>query len=484
MRRVSLALALSLAPFTGLMSSTASADTTPTALSAADSAPMPQGITTFRLENGMDVVVIEDHRAPVVTQMLWYRIGSADEVAGKSGIAHYLEHLMFKGTETVGSGEFSRIVAENGGTDNAFTSYDYTAYFQRIAADRLETVMKMEADRMANLRIGEEDWQAERQVVLEERAQRTDSSPSALFGEERNAAQYLNHPYGRPVIGWRDEIASLTRQDALDWYQAHYAPDNAALIIAGDVTAEAVRELAETYYGPIRPAGHSRDRARPQEPPQRAPRNMVMSDSRVSEPVFYRSILAAERNPGDQREAAVLTLLAELLGGSNQTSVLAQKLMLTGQAVSVGTYYDGQSVDPSSFRLFYMPADGVDTAEAESRLEKALQEYLAQGTDPEHLARVQNSFRIAQVYKLDSAQGRAYEYGQALSVGLTLDDVHEWPALLLSITPEEVDAAARKLLSSTARVDGWLLPAADPANAATGDPTANPATTTGTEIAP
>lgn len=462
MRRVSLALALSLAPLAGFTSGSALADTTPAALPAQDSAPMPEGITTFQLENGMDVVVIEDHRAPVVVQMVWYRIGSADETSGKSGIAHYLEHLMFKGTETVASGEFSRIVAENGGMDNAFTSYDYTAYFQRIAADRLETVMEMEADRMANLRIGEEDWQAERQVVLEERAQRTDSDPSALFGEERNAAQYLNHPYGRPVIGWRDEIASLTRQDALDWYQAHYAPDNAALIVAGDVTPEAVRALAEKYYGPIKPAGHARERLRPQEPIQRATRSMVMRDARVSEPVFYRSILAPERNPGDQREAATLTLLAALLGGSAQTSVLAQKLMLTGQAVSVGTYYDGLSVDPTGFRIFLLPADGLAPADAEAALDQALEEFLDKGTDADHLARLQNSVRIAQIYKLDSAQSRAYDYGEALSVGLGIEDVQEWPELLASITPEEIDAAARKLLSSTATVNGWLLPAPAP----------------------
>ena len=197
-------------------------------------AEMPPGVSHFTLENGMEAVVIEDHRAPVVVQMVWYRIGSADETPGKSGIAHYLEHLMFKGTDKLAAGELSKTVTANGGMDNAFTSYDFTTYFQRIAADRLDLVMGMEADRMANLRIGEDDWQAERQVVLEERAQRTDSDPRALFAEERAAVQYYNHPYGRPVIGWRQEMEGLTRDDALAWYGAHYAPNAAVLVVAGN----------------------------------------------------------------------------------------------------------------------------------------------------------------------------------------------------------------------------------------------------------
>ena len=183
--------------------------------------------------------------------MVWYRIGSADEPPGKSGIAHYLEHLMFKGTEKLEPGELSKTVTANGGMDNAFTSYDYTAYFQRIASDRLPLVMEMEADRMANLRIGEDDWQAERQVVLEERAQRVDSDPGSLFAEERNATLFYNHPYGRPVIGWRAEMEGLTRDDALAWYDNHYSPNEAILILAGEVTPEKARELAEKYYGPI-----------------------------------------------------------------------------------------------------------------------------------------------------------------------------------------------------------------------------------------
>ncbi len=232
-------------------------------LAAPALADMPPGVSHFTLQNGMQAVVIEDHRAPVVVQMVWYKIGSADEQPGKSGIAHYLEHLMFKGTDTLAPGELSKTVTANGGMDNAFTSYDFTTYFQRIAADRLPLVMRMEADRMQNLKIGEDDWQAERQVVLEERAQRTDSDPAALFGEERAAVQFYNHPYGRPVIGWRNEMEALTRDDALAWYNAHYAPNDAVLVVAGDVTADEVKALAQQYYGSIPAKARRRAQAAP-----------------------------------------------------------------------------------------------------------------------------------------------------------------------------------------------------------------------------
>jgi len=224
-------------------------------------------VTSFTLENGLQAVVIEDHRAPVVVQTVWYRAGSADEKPGVSGVAHFLEHLMFKGTDEVPDGEFSKLVEANGGSDNAFTSYDYTAYFQRVAADRLDMVMRMEADRMRHLKLTEDDWQTEREVILEERNQRTDSDPGAIFGEQRRAAQYLNHPYGTPVIGWRPEMEALTREDALEWYRTYYAPNDAVLVVAGDVNPDEVKALAEKYYGPLEPTAGIGPRARPQEPP-------------------------------------------------------------------------------------------------------------------------------------------------------------------------------------------------------------------------
>ncbi|MCL4168834.1 UNVERIFIED_CONTAM: hypothetical protein GTU68_028063, partial [Idotea baltica] len=263
----------------------------------------------------MDVVVIEDHRSPVVVHMLWYKVGAADEVPGVSGVAHLLEHLMFKGTDVRAPGEFSQLVEANGGSDNAFTSWDYTGYFQRIAVDRLPLMMEMEADRMRNLVLTEDGTAPEVSVVLEERAQRTDSNPNALFREQQSAAQYLNHPYGRPIIGWHHEVSQLGLEEALEFYDAHYVPNNTILIVAGDVTPEDVRELAEQYYGGLAPNPDLPERVRVAEPPQLAERRLVFEDPRIAQPYMTRSYLAPERNSGDQEQAAALTVLSDLLGG-------------------------------------------------------------------------------------------------------------------------------------------------------------------------
>ncbi len=432
-------------------------------------AEMPPGISHFTLSNGMQAVVIEDHRAPVVVQMVWYRIGSADEEPGKTGLAHYLEHLMFKGTDKMAPGELSKTVTANGGMDNAFTSYDFTAYFQRIAADRLDLVMGMEADRMANLRIGEDDWQAERQVVLEERAQRTDSDPAALFGEERSAVQFYNHPYGRPVIGWRHEMMELTRADALDWYRDHYAPNAAVLVVAGDVTADEVKRLAEKHYGPIPPKPDAARAERPQEPPQRTERRVQMADPRVPQPVLSRSVLAPERNPGEQKKAAALTVLAELLGGSAQTSVLGRALVLTGKALYVGAGYDGLAVDPTTFSITMAPAPGLPQAEAEAALDAAIRQFLTDGPDPAQLDRVRTQLHAARIYERDSAHGRAYDYGQGLSIGLTVQDVNDWPDLLSQVTADDVRAAAAEVLEARPGVTSWLLPGEDASGSGAGE---------------
>ncbi|RJL04799.1 insulinase family protein [Paracoccus aestuarii] len=425
-------------------------------------AAMPEGISHFTLPNGLEAVVIEDDRAPVVVQMVWYRIGAADEAPGKSGIAHYLEHLMFKGTETLGPGELSRIVTANGGRDNAFTSWDFTGYFQRIASDRLDLIMRMEADRMANLRVSDEDWQAERQVVLEERAQRVDSNPTALFAEEFNAVLYDNHPYGRPIIGWRDEIEALTLDNAMDWYQAHYSPAAAILVIAGDVTPEEVRALAEEHYGPIPGRDATAERLRPAEPPRRSARRLEMSDPRVAQPRMMRAVLAQERDPGEQRQAAALTVLADLLGGSSQTSVLGQRLVLPGKALWAGASYDGLSLDRTQFRLSLIPADGTPPEEAEAALDAVLADFLEEGPDPEALERVKTRIRAAQIYARDSAHGRAYDYGQGLATSLTVQDVNDWPDILAQVTAEDVMAAARDVLTTRGSVTGWLLPEPPP----------------------
>ncbi|MBM3570646.1 MAG: insulinase family protein, partial [Alphaproteobacteria bacterium] len=254
---------------------------TPSIGAPADLIPLPA--TEFRLANGLTVVTVEDRRAPVVTQILVYRVGAADEPPGKSGIAHFLEHLMFKGTASVPEGGFSKEVARRGGRENAFTSSDYTGYHQTVAKPHLETMMRLEADRMANLRLSEEVVAAERLVVLEERRQTTDNRPAALLSEQVSAASFLNHPYRNPVVGWEHEIRGLGRDDALAFYRAHYAPGNAVLVLAGDIAPEEARVLAERHYGPI-PARAVAPRIRPQEPPQRAQRRVVMEHERALQP--------------------------------------------------------------------------------------------------------------------------------------------------------------------------------------------------------
>ncbi len=414
-------------------------------------------VTNFTLSNGMEVVVLEDRRAPVVVNMVWYRVGAADEPPGKSGIAHFLEHLMFKSTDTLASGEFSRIVAANGGTDNAFTSYDYTAYFQRVAADRLELMMEMEADRMVNLSLTPEEVDTERQVILEERNQRTENEPGALFGEQRNAAQYLNHPYGIPIIGWRHEIEGLTLEDAKEFYRRYYAPNNAILIVAGDVEPEAVRAMAERHFGPIPANPDLAERARPSEPPQRAERRLTFADPRVAQPYVIRTYLAPERDAGDQREAAALLLLAEILGGSGQTSVLARKLQFDTQvAVYSSAFYGDVSLDDTTFGLIVVPAEGVGLAEAEAALDAAVAGFLAEGIDDDQLERIRTQIRASLIYEQDNIQSLARSYGVALTSGLTIADVEEWPEILKSVTEEEILAAAERVFDRTNAVTGWL----------------------------
>ena len=416
-----------------------------------------ENVTSFSLDNGMDVVVIEDHRAPVVVHMVYYKVGAADEPPGQSGIAHFLEHLMFKGTDDLEAGEFSRIVELNGGSDNAFTSRDQTAYYQRIAADRLGLVMEMEADRMRDLRLSLEDVLTERDVILEERAQRTDSDPGSLFSEQRTAAQFMNHPYGIPVIGWRAEMEQLTLEDALAFYRTYYAPNNAILIVAGDVYPDDVHALAEEHYGPLAPTPGLTERRRPQEPPHLAERRLVMEDARVGQPYVIRSYLAPERNAGDQETAAALVLLAELLGGSPATSAFARKLQFETQvAVSSGAFYTDMAYDPSTFGIYIVPAQGVSLEQAEAALDQALAEFMAEGVDIDALERLKMQARAALIYETDNVQSVARRYGRALTSGLTIEDIQNWPDIVQSVTPEEIMEAAQLVFDRNNAVTGWL----------------------------
>lgn len=422
-------------------------------------------ISSFSLDNGMEVVVVEDHRAPVVVHTVWYKVGAADEAPGKSGIAHFLEHLMFKGTDNLESGELSATVTRNGGSDNAFTSWDYTAYFQRVAADRLPLMMEMEADRMRGLQMTEDDVATERNVVLAERNQRTDSDPSALFREQMRAAQFLNHGYAIPIIGWRHEIEQLNRDDAFAFYRQYYAPNNAILVVAGDVDPDEVKTLAETYYGPVEPTVGLQDRVRPTEPPQLSERRMTMRDARVSQPYVTRSYIAPERNPGDQSEAAALEFLASLLGGDGATSYLGQALMFEdAKAIYVSAFYNGSTLDLGSFGLVIVPVPGVSLEDAEIALDNTIAKFLEEGVDLEQFERLKTQLRASRIYAQDNIESLARNYGMDLTIGLSIEDIKSWPDVLDAVTPEDVMAAAKRVFNTSNAVTGHLIPEIAPSD--------------------
>ena len=415
------------------------------------------GVTTFELENGMQVVVVEDHRAPVVQHMVWYRAGSADETSGTSGVAHFLEHLLFKATDTLAEGELSATVAANGGRDNAFTSFDYTAYFQRVAADRLEIMMRMEADRMRNIRLTETNIETERKVIIEERNQRTENNPRALLSEQMRAVQYHNHRYGVPIIGWMHEMETLDMEDVLGFYETYYHPNNAILVVSGDVEPDEVRRLATRYYGVIPANTVLPKRQRSAEPPQTAERRVLLRDARVAQPYVSRSYLATERNSGDQHMAAALTLLADLLGGGT-TSYLTEKLQFDSQkAVYTGAFYGGVSLDSTTFSLVMVPSADVSLQDAEDAMDATLAQFLIDGVDEDRLARIKYQLRASDIYGRDNVDGIANRYGRALASGLTIKDVQSWPEVLQSVTADEIMAAARKVLDRNASVTGWLM---------------------------
>lgn len=414
-------------------------------------------ITTFTLENGMEAVVLEDHRAPVVVHMLWYKAGAADEKPGVSGVAHFLEHLLFKATENLESGEFSRVVEANGGADNAFTSWDYTGYFQRVAADRLELMMQMEADRMRNIKLTEQDILTERDVILEERSQRTDSDPGALFGEQRRSAQYLNHPYGVPIIGWRHEMEELSREDALEFYRTYYAPNAAVLVVAGDVDPAEVEEMARRHYGPLEPTVGLKDRERPAEPPQLAERRITYEDARVAQPYVIRTYMAPERDAGDQKAAAALTMLSAILGGDTATSVMGIALQQdTKKAVYTGTFYSGMSYDDTTFGVIMVPTPELNLQQAEDEMDAVIAQFMKDGVDADHLARVKRQILASEIYEQDDVGGLARRYGAALTSGLTVADVQDWPKLLAEVTEQDILDAAEMIFDRDKAVTGWF----------------------------
>jgi zinc protease len=412
---------------------------------------------TFTLQNGLQVVVISNHRSPIVTHMVWYRTGAADEAWGKSGIAHFLEHLMFRGTRHVPPGEFSKIVARNGGSDNAFTSYDYTGYFQNVSRDRLELVMELESGRMAGLSLTDDVVNPERDVILEERRQVVENRPGSLLREQMNAALFLNHPYGRPIIGWEHEIRGLTRADATAWHEKYYVPNNAILIVAGDITAADLKPLAERFYGPIA-ARDVPPRSRPQEPPPRAPRRVELKDARVAQPSVTRSYLAPSYTAGETEHAYALQVLAELLGGA-ATSRLNRALVLDQTlATGAGAWYDPTALDLSSFGVSASARSGVEIRDVEAALDAQIEKLLKDGASEDEVERAKSRMRAAAVYARDSLSTGARVIGAALTTGQTIADVEAWPQRIGAVTAAQVNAAARAILLPERSVTGLLLP--------------------------
>jgi zinc protease len=425
---------------------------------AAHAAAFPA--STFTLENGLQVAVLPNHRAPIVTQMVWYKVGSSDEPRGVSGIAHFLEHLMFKGTKDVPPGQFARIVAENGGRDNAFTTHDYTGFFENVASDRLPLVMRLEADRMTGLVLGDAVVLPERDVILEERRTRIDNSPDALLGEQIDADLYMNETYHTPTIGWESEMHRLTTADAIEFYRTWYAPNNAVLVVAGDVEPDQVRALAEKYYGPLLrhpvPA-----HLRLEEPPKVAATRLTMTSPRVGNVSWSRSYLAPSYQMGKTAEAYALEVLALALGGS-ETSRLYRALVLgKGVAIAAGVDYDPGNRGLANFVIYATPKRDVAIPAFEAATEQEIAAILQKGLDPGEIASAKKRLQAQMLFAQDSLEGTARMVGTALATGRTLDDVENWADRIGAVSAQDVNDAARDVLHDDFAVTAVLVPEAN-----------------------
>jgi zinc protease len=413
---------------------------------------------SFTLPNGLQVVVIPDHRTPVVTQMIWYKVGSADETPGKSGLAHFLEHLMFKGTAKHPAGEFSQTVLRIGGNENAFTSTDYTGFFQRVPREQLGKMMEFEADRMTGLILKDENVLPERDVVLEEYNMRVANSPEARLTEQIMAALYLNHPYGRPVIGWHHEIEKLGREDALAFYRRFYAPNNAILIIAGDVDAAEVRPMVERTFGPVaaQPAIPEK-RLRPLEPEPVAPRTVTLADPHVEQSSVKRYYLVPSAATAAAGESPALDVLAQLMGGGSNSYLYRALVVDRPLAVSAGAGYQGTSLDPSQFSISVGPKPGVEFSQIEQVIDSVISDVCQNPIRAEDLERVKTQLIAEAIYAQDNQATLARWYGGALTTGLSIADIRSWPDRIRAVTAAQVRDAAQKWLDKKRSVTGYLI---------------------------
>ncbi|MEF2551452.1 pitrilysin family protein [Aurantimonas sp. A2-1-M11] len=419
-------------------------------------------LTTFTLDNGLQVVILPDDRAPIVTQMIYYNVGSADEAPGKSGIAHFLEHLMFKGTKDHPEGEFSRRVADIGGQENAFTTSDYTGYYQQVPADALEMVMTLEADRMENLVLSEEAVLPERDVILEERRMRIDNNPGSQLSEAVQAALFQNSPYGTPVIGWRQEMEALTRDDAIAFYDKYYTPNNATLLIAGDVDVAAVRDLVEKTYGKVERRADPGQRERPVEPEPLAARTVTLTDPRVTQPSLQTAYLVPSETTDENGEAEALDILADVLGGGTTSRLYRGLVVDRALAAGTGAYYGGTALKEGQFVVYGTPRDGASLDAVETALDEEIATLIDDGITEAELERAKNRVRKNMIYLRDSQTSMARRYAAALATGRTIADVEAWPERIEAVTVDDVNAVARKYLRPQRSVTGYLRPEPQP----------------------
>ena len=415
-------------------------------------------ITEFTLDNGLRLVVIPDRRAPVITHMAWYKVGSADDPLGKSGLAHFLEHLMFKGTSNYPAGEFSSAISGIGGQENAFTSWDYTAYYQKVAPSALPQMMKYEADRMRNLVLTEDVFLPERDVILEERSGRVDRSPAAILSEFSRAALHVHHPYSIPIIGWEHEIANLQMEDALAFYEKWYQPWNAIVVVAGDVDPQVTLKLAKETYGKIITTQEQVNRNWTRSPKPVVAQNLEYKDERVTRPSWQRSFLAPSYRIAEPGEAEALDLLSTIMGGS-ATSRFQKEIVLEQElATAAGAFYQGSSRDMSSFGFYAVPRGETKLEDVAKAVEEQVDILLKEGVTQEELDRARQAYLKTIIYSQDSQVTLARIFGSVLTIGGTVEDFTSWPDRLRKVTVEDVNKVARKYLDRNRSITSRLLP--------------------------
>ncbi len=416
------------------------------------------GAESFTLENGLQVIVIPNHRAPVVTHMVWYKVGAAEEMFGKTGLAHFLEHLMFKGSEHVPPGELSKRVRAMGGNDNAFTTQDYTAFFQNVSASHLKDVMEMEADRMKGLLIPSDHFVSEKQVVIEERRQNTETDPKSFFAEQMRYTLFPGHPYAAPVIGWKQDIERLSRDDALAFHRKWYAPNNAILIVGGDITVAQFKPMAEAIYGTI-PAHEIPKAILPDVSPFPGEPRLVLHDERIEQSVIMRLY----RAPGvvkNKADALALQVLAEIMSGNPSARLYKSLVVEQKLATNADLGYQDQVRGDGVFSAGLVPAEGIALETLEAAFDAEVKKIAEGGVSAEELADAKTRMKDSAAFARDSLGGPARIVGQALATGSTLDDVEYWTYDIDAVTADQVkDVALLHLQNNSSRVTGFMLPA-------------------------